>query len=74
MVELSGETFKIILLEPSICPPGTIPDDGFKYKLEGSIWSWASSMFETSTKSKNKKSKTKISFHKKRKIQFDFSL
>lgn len=80
MVDQSGKTFKIVSVEPSMASEGIIPDDGFKYKLEGSIWAWASSMFEESpvkksTKSKkSKESKVKISFHKKKKLKFNFSL
>lgn len=80
MIDQSGKTFKIVSVEPSMAPKGLLPDDGFKYKLEDSIWAWASSMFEESPvkkSSKTKKSKepkVKISFHKKKKLKFNFSL
>lgn len=28
---------------------GIVPDDGYKYKLEGNTWNWASSMFKDSS-------------------------
>jgi hypothetical protein len=79
MMSVSGRTFEIASLEPATCPGAKLPDDGFRYKLKGIGWSWASSMFEESstkksTKSKTKKSKIKISFHKKKKLKFNFSL
>ena len=49
MIELSGKTFKISSIELSMSRAGEIPDDGYKYILEGSPWSWASSMFEDSS-------------------------
>jgi len=80
MEEASGKIFEIedvVLSNSSLTYPK--PDDGFRYTLRGSRWSWASSMFEESstkktTKSKTKKSKTKISFHKKKEIKFNFNL
>lgn len=79
MVEQSGKIFEIIDVTPSTYPQCKLHDDGFKYRLKGSNWSWVSSMFEgpstkKSAKSKTKKSKIKISFHKKKKLKFNFSL
>lgn len=71
MVRLAGKTFEIIDISSARFPEAKIPDDGFKYHLKGSTWSWVSSMFEESS---TKKSKTKISVHKKKKLEFNFSL
>lgn len=46
MMEASGRAFTIKSIELTTASPGKIPDDGYRYKLEGSPWSWASSMFE----------------------------
>lgn len=46
MISMSGKSFTIRGIEPATASTGTIPDDGYRYKLEGSGWSWASSMFE----------------------------
>lgn len=46
MVESSGESFKIKNIDIATASPGKLPDDGYRYRLEGSSWSWASSMFE----------------------------
>ena len=46
MMEASGRSFTIKSIELTTASPGKIPDDGYRYKLEGSPWSWASSMFE----------------------------
>lgn len=77
MVEASGKTFEIESVQLSGYPQCKLPDDGFVYKLKGINWKWVTSMFEgsskKSTKSKNKKS-IKISFHKKKKLKFNFSL
>lgn len=76
MIEVSGETFEIVSVEPSFSSEGEIPDDGFRYKLKDNPWAWASSMFEEQVvkKSTKSKTKTKISFHKNKKLKFDFSL
>lgn len=50
MIALSGKSFKIESICPGHSSPGTVPDDGYRYDLEGSRWSWASSMFEDTTK------------------------
>lgn len=49
IIALSGKSFKIESIHPSsYSSPGTVPDDGYRYDLEGEAnrWSWASSMFE----------------------------
>jgi len=79
MVKLSGKSVEIERVTQAFASDdGKIPDDGYLYRIKCSSWSWASSMFEESskksTKSKSKKSKTKISFHKKREIKFNFNL
>lgn len=78
MAECLGKTFEIESVYQSGTPSREIPDDGYYYKLKGLRWAWASSMFEDrskkSVKSKTKKSKIKISFYKKKKIKFNFSL
>lgn len=82
MIKLSGKTFKITSVRITGHPEGEIPDDGYLYTLEGkegNHWSWASSMFEESftrklTRSNSNKSEIKISFHKNKKLKFNFSL
>ncbi len=49
MVALSGESYTIASVEHSDDAPGKIPDDGYRYRLDGAPWSWASSMFEDSS-------------------------
>ena len=47
--EYGGESFRIVAIEmvDSVrAGKKKIPDDGYKYTLEGNPWSWASSMFE----------------------------
>lgn len=51
MIASSGKSFKIEDIQRTANSPGKLPDDGYRYKLEGSRWSWASSMFEDTTKS-----------------------
>lgn len=46
MIESSGESFKIKNIDIAAASPGKLPDDGYRYRLEGSRWSWASSMFK----------------------------
>lgn len=46
MISLSGESLEVIGVEEATASSGKIPDDGWKYRLRGSPWSWASSMFE----------------------------
>ena len=46
MIDLAGESYTIKSIEPSGDDACRIPDDGYRYKLEGIGWSWASSMFE----------------------------
>lgn len=46
MLAVSGKSFKIEDITTTCSSPGKIPDDGYRYKLEGIGWSWASSMFE----------------------------
>lgn len=48
MREAHGKSFRIKGFEVAVASPGIIPDDGYKYILEGIPWSWASSMFEDS--------------------------
>ena len=80
MADQSGKTFEIVDVLPTIAPESKLPDDGFKYKLRGSSWAWASSMFEkrpvkkSTEPKKSKEFKTKIFFHNKKKLKFDFSL
>ena len=80
MVKQSGKTFEIASVLPACASfEGELPDDGFVYSLKNIGWAWVTSMFEESTtkkstKLKSKKSKTKISFHKKKKLKFNFSL
>lgn len=50
MIESSGKSFKVEDIQNTANSPGKLPDDGYRYKLEGSRWSWASSMFEDTTK------------------------
>lgn len=50
MVEIyGGKSLRIVNIEVSTHSPRSIPDDGYKYTLEGNPWSWASSMFEDSS-------------------------
>lgn len=53
MVALSGKSFKIVDIRTNASSPGKLPDDGYRYKLEGSRWSWASSMFEGTIESES---------------------
>jgi len=46
MVALGGKSYTIRSVELSTADAGKIPDDGYRYKLAGEMWSWASSMFE----------------------------
>lgn len=46
MIALAGKSYTIKSVEPTTADPGKIPDDGYRYRLEGEEWSWASSMFE----------------------------
>lgn len=50
MIASSGKSFRIESIQGTANSPGKLPDDGYRYKLEGSRWSWASSMFEDTTK------------------------
>lgn len=50
MVALSGKSFKIEDIRTNANSPGKLPDDGYRYSLEGNRWAWASSMFEGTTK------------------------
>lgn len=49
MLQMSGSSFKIIDIEEDNSPTSAkrVPDDGYRYKLDGEarLWSWASSMF-----------------------------
>lgn len=52
MIALSGKSFKIEdICSSSYSRAGKVPDDGYRYELEGEAhrWSWASSMFEESS-------------------------
>lgn len=51
MRALRGKSFKIQRIEWAGLGLGAIPDDGYKYTLEGNRWNWASSMFEDSSTS-----------------------
>lgn len=45
--EYGGKSFRIVAIEmDNSARAGKIPDDGYKYTLEGNPWNWASSMFE----------------------------
>lgn len=46
MTALAGRSYTIKSVELATSYPGKIPDDGYKYRLDGESWSWASSMFE----------------------------
>jgi len=78
MVRQSGKTFEIRAVSPaSASSEGKLPDDGFVYSLKNVGWSWVTSMFEESStkkKTRSKKSEIKVSFHKKKKLKFNFSL
>lgn len=48
--EYGGKSLRIVRVEAKdYASPKDVPDDGYKYKLEGNNWSWASSMFEDSS-------------------------
>lgn len=83
MIALSGKSFKIEGVHPAVSRPGKVPDDGYRYDLEGEArrWSWASSMFEgtikdESTKDESTKDESNIdAFVNKRKCPvLDFTL
>ena len=48
MIEMSGQSFEIASIEEADprTGDGCIPDDGYRYKLENALWSWASSMLQ----------------------------
>lgn len=46
MTDLAGESYTIKSVELAGADPGKIPDDGYRYRLNGTDWYWASSMFE----------------------------
>lgn len=69
MVPLSGATVTIVEVCNTLADPGVIPNDGYKYHVAENDWSWASSMFEESGEYD-----TTISFHKKKRLKFNFSL
>jgi hypothetical protein len=49
MAAKKGQRLKIAKVTESPLCDGKIPDDGYKYELEGSSFNWASSMFEESS-------------------------
>lgn len=78
MIAASGTSHKIMSIQCTGNSPGKIPDDGYKYKLEGplSCWSWASSMFEDPDSSTGSSNTDSISafIRKKKCPELDFSL
>lgn len=49
MAEKEGQKFRITRVTESPIGDRIVPDDGYKYELEGNCFSWASSMFEESS-------------------------
>lgn len=49
MAAKKGQRLRITKVTESPLCDGKIPDDGYKYELEGNIFNWASSMFEESS-------------------------
>lgn len=49
MASMEGRQLRIIRVTESPFGGSKIPDDGYKYEMEGNCFSWASSMFEESS-------------------------
>lgn len=78
MIKQSGKSFRIRDIQTTISSPGEIPDDGYRYKLEGDPgnWSWSSAMFEDPDDSTSSSNTENISafIRKKKCPELDFSL